>query len=111
MTGTVWIFVLLAIVVLISLVCCIAIATVSDFYVRLHYLAPVTTVAFIPLLIAVIIHEGAGQAAIKTILVFGALLLINAVLTHATARAARVRQLGHWSVDPQENIEGAAPRG
>jgi multisubunit Na+/H+ antiporter MnhG subunit len=58
----------------------------------------------------VVVKEGWGQATIKTILVAMVLLLINAVLTHATARAARVRALGHWQPAPEEHIEGANPR-
>ncbi len=39
------------------------------------------------------------------------LLLINAILTHATARAARVRTLGHWSVDPKLDVSDTRGRG
>ncbi len=110
MTANLWISVLLGICVFVCVICCVALAMFRNFYVRLHYLAPVTTIAFLPLLIAVVIREGVGQAAIKAILVFAALLLINAVLTHATARAARVRHLGHWTADPEEQISGSARR-
>jgi monovalent cation/proton antiporter MnhG/PhaG subunit len=100
--------ILLGFCVVVCVVCCLALALFRNFYVRLHYLAPVTTVAFVPLLIAVVIREGVGQAAMKSILVFAALLLINAVLTHATARADRVRKLGHWTADPKEQIPGSS---
>jgi monovalent cation/proton antiporter MnhG/PhaG subunit len=100
--------ILLGFCVAVCVICCLALALFQDFYVRLHYLAPVTTIAFVPLLIAVVIREGAGQAAMKSILVFAALLLINAVLTHATARADRVRKLGHWTADPNEQIPGSS---
>jgi monovalent cation/proton antiporter MnhG/PhaG subunit len=108
MSGTGWIYLALGLCVFVSFACCLALAVFSDVYVRLHYLAPVTTVAFLPLLIAVVIREGAGQATIKAILVFATLLLINAVLTHATARAARIRELGRWTADPKENIPGTS---
>jgi multicomponent Na+:H+ antiporter subunit G len=86
---------------------CVALVLVKGFFNRLHYLAPVTTVSITLLLAAVIIQYGWGQAAIKTFLVWFVLLLINAVLTHATARAARVRELGHWTPDPEEKIPGS----
>jgi multisubunit Na+/H+ antiporter MnhG subunit len=70
-------------------------------------LSSVTTIATLSLLVAVVIKEGWGQATIKTILVFFVLLLINAVLSHATARAARVREFGQWTPNPGENIDGA----
>ncbi len=90
-----------------ALICCLGIVVLDRFFDRLHYLAPVTTVSSFFLLAAVVIKEGWGQATIKTILVALVLLLINAVLTHATARAARVRETGHWIPAPEEHIEGA----
>lgn len=89
---------------------CIALVFVSGFFNRLHYLGPVTSVSITLLLAAVILHSGWGQAAIKTFLVWFVLVLINAVLTHATARAARVRELGHWTPDPTEKIPGAGAK-
>jgi monovalent cation/proton antiporter MnhG/PhaG subunit len=98
---------LLALSVLITAMCCLALVLVRNVFDRMHYLAPVTTIAMLALLFAVVIKEGWGQASFKTILVFFTLLLINAVLTHATARAARVRQFGHWIPKLGENIAGA----
>lgn len=83
---------------------CVALAFVRDFFNRLHYLGPVTSVSITLLLVAVVIHSGWSQAAIKTFLVWFVMLLINTVLTHATVRAARVRELGHWTPDPKEKI-------
>lgn len=97
----------LAVAVFFTAVSCWALLLFRDLFQRLHYLSVVTTVSMLGLLVAVVIKEGAGQAAIKVILTFIVLLLINAVLTHATARAARVRKLGHWAATPEEHIEGA----
>lgn len=91
----------------ITVLSCIGLAFARDFFNRLHYLAPVTSVGITFLLAAVLASEGWGQAVIKVFLVWLVLLLINSVLTHATARAARVRDLGHWTPDPRENIPGA----
>jgi multisubunit Na+/H+ antiporter MnhG subunit len=33
------------------------------------------------------------------------LLLTSPILTHATARAARVRQYGHWKALPYEEVD------
>jgi len=107
MTASAWaIDVLLLVSLVITLFSCIALAAVRDFFNRLHYLAPVTTVSITLLVIAVTVKYGWGQATIKTLLVWFVLLLINSVLTHATARAARVRELGHWTPDPKEQISG-----
>ncbi len=104
--ATIAIEVLLAVAVAIALLCCLGMLLMKDFYERLHYMASVTTVSAFCILLAVVIQEGWGQATIKTILVFLVLLIMNAVLTHATARAARVRTLGHWTPDPNEHIPG-----
>ena len=88
------------------LICCLGLVAMKDFFERLHYMATVSTVATIALLIAVVIEQGWGQAAIKMSLIVVVLFLMNAVLTHATARAARVRDLGHWQPAEGEKIEG-----
>lgn len=96
------VMVLLSICVLSTMICCLALVTVKDLYNRMHYLAPVTSVSILALLAAVVIQEGWGQGALKTILILFVLCLVNAVLTHATARAARVRQFGHWLPSPKD---------
>jgi monovalent cation/proton antiporter MnhG/PhaG subunit len=98
--------VLLGIAVVTAWLCCLGILLMPNFYERLHYLSSVTTISSFSVLVAVVIREGWGQATLKTIVVCILLLLINAVVTHATARAARVRSLGHWSADPHEQVEG-----
>ena len=96
--------VLLAITVLLSLICCLGLVMMRDFYDRLHYMAPVSTIAAFCILAAVVVQEGWGQATLKTIIIVLVLFFMNATLTHATARADRVRKLGHWTADPKENI-------
>lgn len=94
----------LAITVVMTAIPCWALLLFNDVFDRLHYLSIVTTIGTFSLLIAVVIKKGWGQATVKTILVFFVLLLINAVLSHATARAARVRELGHWTPQPEETV-------
>lgn len=93
--------VLLAIAVVSTLICCLGVLLMPEVNEKLHYPASVSTVASFCILIAVVIKEGAGQAAIKVSLIFVALLIMNAVLTHATARAARIRMFGTWRMDPE----------
>ena len=102
--------VLLGICAVTALICCLAVVVLPDYFERLHFMSTVTTISSGALLVAVVVKEGWGQATIKTILTFLVLLLINAVLTHATARARRVRERGHWEPDPEEHIEGAGRR-
>jgi monovalent cation/proton antiporter MnhG/PhaG subunit len=93
--------VLLAIGVVTALICCLGLLVMPDVNEKLHYPATVSTISSFCVLIAVVIKEGAGQAAIKVSLIFVVLLIMNAVLTHATARAARIRMFGTWRIDPE----------
>ncbi len=77
-----------------------------DFLDRLHYMAPVADVSAVLILVAVVMQEGWGQAAFKVILICVVLVVMNAVLAHATARAARVREFGHGNPQPHEKIVG-----
>ncbi len=98
--------VFLSIAIVMAWLCCLALLIMPNFYERLHYLASVTTISAFCILMAVVIHEGWGQATLKTIAICVVLLLVNAVVTHATARAARVRSLGRWSSDPHQQVPG-----
>lgn len=95
---------LLAIAVGVALISTLALMLMRDFFDKLHYMAVVATISSFCVLIAVVIKEGAGQAAIKMSLIVVVLLIMNAVLTHATARAARVRTYDTWSADPDTPV-------
>ncbi len=87
----------------------IALPLSPEFLDRLHYMAPVADVSAVLIVIAVVMQEGWGQAAFKVILICVVLIIMNAVLAHATARAARVREFGHWNPQPHEKIAGLTP--
>ena len=73
----------------------------------LHYLTLPATVGVIALTVAVFLETGAGATAMKTMLIALVLLAINSVVTHATGRAFRARELGHWEPrdgDPFERV-------
>jgi multisubunit Na+/H+ antiporter MnhG subunit len=71
----------------------------------LHYLALPVWGAATFLTAAVFLQTGNGQAAWKTLLICLVLLAINSVVAHATARAFRVRELGHWQPRDGDPIE------
>ncbi len=79
----------------------------TEFFDRIHYMAPVADVSAICVLVAVVLQEGWGQAAVKMIFICIVLILMNAVLAHVTARAARVRNMGHWTPQPHEQLRSA----
>jgi monovalent cation/proton antiporter MnhG/PhaG subunit len=62
----------------------------------LHYLSLPASIGGVFLAIAVFLEEGNSQIFWKTLLVAAILIAINSVGAHATARAFRARELGHW---------------
>jgi multisubunit Na+/H+ antiporter MnhG subunit len=71
----------------------------------LHYLTLPATAGIFALTIAVFVESGVSSTAFKTLLIAFILLAINSVVTHATARAFRTRQLGHWEPRDGDPIE------
>ncbi len=66
----------------------------------LHYLALPATAGAIALVIAIFVKTGNSQVAWKTVMIWAVMLATNSLVAHATARAFRARQLGHWQ--PQD---------
>jgi monovalent cation/proton antiporter MnhG/PhaG subunit len=104
--ATIAIEVFVWVTVAITMLSCLGLAVMKNVFERLHYMAPVSAVSAFSLLIAVILQHGWGQATIKMILIAAILFLMNPVLAHATARAARVRQFRDWVPAPGEKIPG-----
>ena len=75
-------------------------------YDRLHYLGPASGLG--PLLVAgaVVARESLNHQGIEALLVAGVLLVFGPVLTHAMARAARIREHGDWTIRPGERVRG-----
>jgi monovalent cation/proton antiporter MnhG/PhaG subunit len=71
----------------------------------LHYLSLPATAGAIFLAFAVLISQGVGQAFWKVLLIAAVLLGTNSVVTHATARAFRARELGHWEPMDGDTME------
>ncbi len=96
--------ILLAIAVSLAVICSIGVAVMRDAFQRLHFSSPITVISVWLIVIAVWLEDTDWQARIKAALVALILFLMNAVLSHATARAIRIREAGHWDVHPDENI-------
>jgi monovalent cation/proton antiporter MnhG/PhaG subunit len=77
-----------------ELLCCAGLVVARDVFDRLHFAMASTTVPPFLIAAAVIVEEGWTQPGIKALLVAAVLLLLNPVLAHATARAARMRRFG-----------------
>jgi monovalent cation/proton antiporter MnhG/PhaG subunit len=75
-----------------ELLCCVGLVVMRNVYDRLHYAMAATTVPPVFIAAAVIVEEGWTQPGINALVVALTLFLINPVLAHATARAARSRR-------------------
>jgi monovalent cation/proton antiporter MnhG/PhaG subunit len=71
----------------------------------LHYLSLPAVAGAILIVPAVLISQGVGQAFWKVLLIALILIASNSVVTHATARAFRARELGHWEPLDGDPIE------
>ena len=97
---------LLALGVAVTWLSCLGVLLMRDPYDRLHYTAPASALAPVPIAAAVVVTEGLSAAGIKALLIALVLVGTNPVLGHATARAARIRQFGEWRVQEDEREGG-----
>ena len=93
----------------ILLICCVGIWVSRDTYDQLHFAGPAASVAPVAIAGAVILEESLSQAGVKALLVAAVIGLTGPVLTHATGRAARIREHGHFVALPEEMPAGTAP--
>ncbi len=87
-----------------TLICAIGMALMRDPLQRLHFIAPPTALGAPLITLAVFLDEPQLQAGFKTAAVTFLLILINGVVTHATARAVRAHARGQWEVTPDEQV-------
>ena len=71
----------------------------------LHYLALPASLGIVAVAAATWLQLGWSQVALKTTLIAAILLLFNSVVTHATARAFRLRALGHLEASDPKALE------
>ena len=93
---------LLAVGVVIELISCVGILVARQFYDRLHYVGPASTLGAFMIGAALVAQDGLKQQGVKSILVVFLLVVVGPVLTHATARAARIREFGRWVILEEE---------
>jgi monovalent cation/proton antiporter MnhG/PhaG subunit len=86
----------------VQLVCCLGLLLARDVYDRLHVVAPAGMLGGPLVCAAVLVNESFSQGGIKAVIVGAILVVTGPVLTHATGRAARLRQTGHVPVLPSE---------
>lgn len=97
--------VLLGTGVLMQLLSVVGVLVAHDVVDRLHFTAP-AALDVVAIALAVVVDDGLSVVGAKSSVIAALLVTINAVLTHATGRAVRVRQFGHWAAMPEERVEG-----
>lgn len=107
MAREVIVIVALALLVALTLFCSAGLLLMRNAYERLHFITPPASVGGFLLTIAVFVAEPQLVAGLKTLLISILLLFSNAVVSHATARAARIRELGGWRTGDSLPAEGA----
>lgn len=96
--------ILLGLAVGLAIVCSFGMAIMRDAFQRLNFTASVVSFSSLLIVIAVFLEESQAQARLKVVLIALLLFCLNPVLTHATAKATRIRKAGHWEVRPEERI-------
>ena len=84
----------------------IGVLVMRSVYDRLHYVGSASVGAAL-VCIAVTVRESFSLIGNKTLLIAFFLLVTGPVLVHATARAARVRERGGWSIGDGEDVDMA----
>lgn len=88
--------VLLGLAAAVVLASCLGLVLMRDVYTRIHYLTPISLVAPALVAIAVGVRMGLRENTAETWLTFLVLVIAGPYLTHATIRAARIREKGDW---------------
>lgn len=96
--------VLIGIGVAVELISYLGILLARTPYDRLHYLVPATAVGPPFVVAALVIDEGLSSGTVKAVMTGLILVLLSPVLSHATARAIRIREQGGWKVLPEERV-------
>jgi len=98
-------YMILGIGVLATLLACVGVMVMPNVFDRLHYGSLASTIGASMIALSIVVREGWHAASVKALIVFVLLFVTNPVLTHATARAARIRQFGHWVALRAERVE------
>jgi multisubunit Na+/H+ antiporter MnhG subunit len=88
----------------VTVLSCLGMALMGNLYQRLHFVSPVVSVAAFLTAAAVWVSGCEIQAGVKATLIALTLFVMNGVLGHATARAARVKSHRRWAIEPTDKV-------
>jgi len=90
---TIAIEVLLYAAVVVALLCAWLMLRMRDEYQMMHFLTPPASLSVILITAAVFLQQGRKPESFKALFIVVVLVAMNTVVTHATARAFRIRQV------------------
>ena len=94
--GEIFTDVLAGLAAAIVLVSSVGVLVMRGVYDKLHFVTPAALVAPALVTLAVLVHAGLSAATTETLLALLFLMIAGPFLSHATIRAARVREKGDW---------------
>lgn len=89
----------LGLAVALVLVSSLGVLVMGDIYQKLHFVTPAGLVAPVFVALAVLVRQGYSENTVETWLVLLFLITAGPFLTHATIRAARIRETGDWRLE------------
>ena len=89
--------VLLGLAVLIVLGSSVGILLMRDVYQKVHYVTPIALIAPLVVALAILVQSGWSVNSLQTWLAVAFMAIAAPFLSHATIRAARIRQTGDWT--------------
>ena len=90
--------------VALNLIGCVGVLVMRDALDRLHYTAP-SVLGAVSIAVAVVVKDSFSLVGDKAILIALFLIVASPIVTHATARAARITERGDWRVSETEQVE------
>jgi multisubunit Na+/H+ antiporter MnhG subunit len=75
----------------------VGILLMRDVYEKLHYVTPLAVVAPVIVGLAILVQSGWSVNSLQTWLAIAFMVIGAPFLTHATIRAARIRETGDWA--------------
>ncbi len=94
--------VLLAVAVLVVMASAIGVLVMRDTYQKVHYVTPAAVLAPVLVGLAILAQSGWSYDSSATWLALLFVLIAGPYLSHATIRAARIREQGDWRSGPAE---------
>jgi multisubunit Na+/H+ antiporter MnhG subunit len=76
-----------------ALLCAWLMIRMRDEFQMLHFLAPPASLSVMLITVAIFLQRGLKPESFKAVFIAIVLIMMNTVVTHATARAFRIRQL------------------